>query len=115
MACYFIDEDNGFFQYLIQQVFNNWAKLSTVVTNEQNKDLQREMFLYTPYEFISPQIRTIPSFFKDWLVINQNKEVILDNNKVYHTLVEYNDNNIVMTLFKAYHTINNIEVGYKKL
>jgi len=40
MASYF--DDKFYFQYLMQQAFNNWATLSPTIYDERNKDIQRE-------------------------------------------------------------------------
>jgi hypothetical protein len=71
MASYF--DDREYFQYLMQQTFNDWTNLSPVIYNETNEGVQREMFLYTPITLVPKEYMDTPTFFKDWLSINKNK------------------------------------------
>ena len=104
--------DNTFFVYLMRQAYSVWNEFFSLYSISQSQ-YEMLIYLYTPYEFIPEEYRNRPSFFKDWLAINANKEVVLcgQGNDVYHTIVTYYANACLEV--KAYHTVNGDKVGYE--
>ena len=112
METYFVDIE--YFKYLMQQMFNNWNMLSTVIYNEPNLDIQRRMFLLCPYEFIRhQQCITNPNFYKQWLEYNKNIVVIVNGNERYHTQLKYDTGNIMKCLFVC-HTVDSKHTGFSQ-
>jgi len=64
--------DDGYFKYLVQQVFNNWSYMCTMVYSDFNDDLQWLFFSYSPYNFIPKHLLDNDVFMKRWNDINQN-------------------------------------------
>ena len=111
METYFVD--TMYFKYLMQQTFNNWNALSTVVYNEPNPDIQRRMFLSCPYEFILEPYNSKQSFRGEWLEHNKNTSIVVNGNETYHTHTEYYDNGVTKYIL-MYHTINEQRVGFRQ-
>jgi hypothetical protein len=103
-------DDEQFFSYLIQQVLDDWGNLKTVVYDEPNMDLQREMLLYVPYVFIPDYYKYKPTFLKEWIQNNLAKDVTVDNSEVFHIKAEYDT---AGNLFSCtiYETINGEKFG----
>jgi hypothetical protein len=104
-------DDPKFFVYLMQQILNNWNNLKVAVYEQTNPDIQREMYLHCPYEFVPETYMGKPTFSREWLEINKNRDVEVNGDELYHTVVKYNEKNIV-TYFIAYHTVNGKTKGH---
>jgi len=100
--------DQAFFVYLMRQTYKVWNSFYQHVPSLPD---ERLVYLYTPYEFVPEKYMNRPPFFKEWLEINANSKVVLNGNEVYYTDVTYYSNGQIDKL-KAYHTINEQEVGY---
>ena len=100
--------DHAFFVYLMTQTYTLWSEFFPYIHTLPD---ERLAYLYTPYEFVPEEYRQRPAFFKEWLEINANKEVVLNSNEDYHTEVIYYKNNQVKEL-KVYHTVDGVKVGY---
>jgi len=111
METYFVD--SKYFEYLMQQTFNNWNVLSTVVYDEPNPDIQRRMLLLCPYEFIRELYISRPTFFKQWLQHNINTKIVVNGSETYHTEIDTYGNGIIGYLY-VYHTINEQTVGFSQ-
>ena len=101
--------DNTFFVYLMKQAYDIWVEFYLYIPSLPD---DRLVYLYTPYEFVSRKHIDKPSFFKEWLTINANKEIVLTGKGTYHTKVTYHNAERIDKL-EAYHTINGKEIGYK--
>jgi len=99
--------DSTFFAYLISQAHGIWSAFHLHIPSLPD---DRSVYLHSPYEFVPGKYRNRPSFFKDWLAINHNKEVVVNGNEIYHTRVTYYDNGCLKE-FKTYQTINGKEIG----
>ena len=73
MENYFIDDN--YFNYLMQTVFDDWTTLSPAIYDEPNRDIQYNMFLHFPYEFIPIEYTSNDNFMKLWSDIPQNQNI----------------------------------------
>jgi len=87
-------DDDTFLKYLITEthiyiyIYPVWNEFYSHIGELPD---EREMYLYTPYQFVPDTYMNKPSFFNQWISINQNKNIILNNYEVYHTVVTYYD------------------------
>ena len=110
MESFFADE--AFFVYLMNQAYPMWDQFRPYIKTLTD---ERLIYLYTPYEFVfltTEKYMDRPTFFKEWLEINANKQVVLNGNEVYIRRLAYYDNGQVEKL-KAYHTVKGGEVGFR--
>jgi len=124
--------DDKYFKYLVQQTFNTWSSMCTMVYNDFNDDLQWSFFVHSPYDFVPKHLLDNNSFMKQWNKLNQNIITKVNNNsETYYNNVETFDkyNQKIITI---YHTINGksdigvtgqidnemnfgtVEIGYKR-
>jgi len=111
ILCFFMEaffEDNAFFVYLMQQAYGIWDKFYPDIKLLPD---ERLVYLYTPYELVPKRYMDKESFFREWLQINTNKDVILNGNRVYHTDVKYYPKRQVKE-FKTYCTVNGTKIGF---
>ena len=125
MESYF--EDDAYFQYLLRQMFDYWSSFgSEFLYGNLSPDIRRSVLLWCPYDFVPIEYIDNPTFFREWLINNENNEISVDqklsafnsdtnnkiNGKLYYTLVKrYSDGHVKeMT---SYHTERDIEIGYK--
>lgn len=113
MAIFF--EDDKYFNFLLQQAYDNWSSFKDYVEGLAD-ETQWEIYLHIPYEFVPKKFMDDASFYKKWIELNKNKEIILNGNEVYHTKVEYYPKfrNAIKSVV-IYHTINGEEIGYKQI
>jgi len=106
--------DDSYFNYLLEQVFDNWSDMSRIVYNNFDDDLKWAFFLQSPYDFIPNYLLDNELFMSQWEKFNQN--VIIKVNQgddiYYNNIESINDSN--NRTIQTYHTINGKEVGYKK-
>jgi len=85
--------DIEFFNYVMQQLLDNWSLLSYTIYNEINPDLQRDIFLHLPYQLIPQLHMKSYSFRNEWVNINNGKQITVNHVETYQTTVTYwNDN-----------------------
>jgi len=102
--CFFMEtffEDNSFFVYLMDQAYSIWNEFYPTISLLPD---ERLVYLYTPYELVPEEYMDKEGFFKEWLQINANKNIILNGNKVYRTIVNYYPKGQIKE-FNAYYTI----------
>ena len=100
-------EDKEFLIYLVSEAYKFWSIVTPYLPDDD------EVWLRSPYEFVPVNLRTQQAFFDDWLAINANKEVVLDDNRVYHTdLTYYDEGRKQKREVDIYHTVNEEKVGY---
>ena len=100
--------DNAFFVYLMDQAYSIWNEFYPIISLLPD---ERLIYLYTPYEFVPEKYMDRESFFKEWLHVNANKNIVLNSNEIYHTDVKYYDNGRIKEL-KIYLTIDGQKVGF---
>jgi len=71
-------EDAEFLIYLVSQAYRFWSIVLPYLPNDI------EVWLRTPYEFISANLKTQENFFDKWLKLNANKQIILNGDEVVH-------------------------------
>lgn len=106
LASYFLDEK--YFHWLLNQSYKLWTEVYPHI-KDLPSDIQKEIFLHTPYHFVPWDIMS-DSFFKLWLDINQGKVITLNGDEEYHTVVEYRNGYKTFTSFMI---IDEEEVGNK--
>jgi len=100
-------EDKDFLIYLVSQAYKFWSTIFPYLPDDD------EVWLRSPYEFVPVNLRTQQAFFDDWLAINANKQVVLDDDKIYHTdLTYYDEGGKQKREVDIYHTVNEERVGY---
>jgi len=116
---YFVD--SNYFNFLIQQLHNNWGYVFTAVYTSINPGLQREIFLHVPYDMLPQEYIDNEIFFGDWIKQNKNKTITLNTSTIYYCdvtgMVDFNNvydgtGSYTVTL---YHTICNKELGIHKI
>jgi len=122
--------DGSYFNYLVQQTFNNWSYMCNMVYNEFNDDLQWLFFVHCPHDFIPKYLLDNNSFMIQWDKVNWNTVIHVNNdNEIYYNNNEKFNNGIRDVT--TYHTVNSKtktqvengsivnyhakEVGYKKI
>jgi len=127
--------DDNYFKYCVQQVFNNWSYMCTMVYTDLNDDLQWSIFLHSPYDFIPKQLLNNSLFMTRWNDANQNtiikvnkgnetyynnvitmnyrKKCITTSHTVNNNQGEVNNNNNYVNHHNKNHHVK--EVGYKKV
>ena len=83
--------DHAFFIYLMGEAYTLWSEFFPRIRTLPD---ERLAYLYSPYEFVPEEYRQRPAFFKEWLSINANKEIVLNGDEVYHTFISYYDDNL---------------------
>ena len=112
VLCFFMETffaDSTFFIYLMQQAYDIWDEFYPNISLLPD---ERLIYLYTPYELIPDKYKNRESFFKEWLSINANKNIVLNGNsdEVYHTDVAYYPTGQVKEL-KIYRVINRVKTS----
>jgi len=100
-------EDKSFFVYLMSEAYKFWKQFLPYLHRLND----REMYLYTPYEFIPSSLRDQPVFFETWLEINKNSKVVLDDSKVHRTRLTYYKDSQQRKKLKIYHNVNGKKIG----
>ena len=100
-------EDKEFLIYLVSQAYKFWSTIFPYLPDDD------EVWLRTPYEFVPVDLRNQEKFFNDWLELNANKQVVLNDNEIYYTnLTYYDEGRKQKREVDIYHTVNDEEVGY---
>jgi len=100
-------EDKDFLIYLIPQAYKFWSIVAPYLPDDD------EVWLRTPYEFVPTNLRNQEKFFNDWLELNANKQVVLNDNEIYYTNLTYYDANKKQRKeLDIYHTVSGEKVGY---
>lgn len=92
MEAYFADDN--FFNYCLSQAYSHWVEFQLCISALPD---ERLFYLHTPYEFVPPKYINNSSFFKQWLAINSNKQIVItvsgaNNNsgdRIYYTTVTF--------------------------
>lgn len=79
--------DLDYFEYLLDEVYKMWDEFYPVIPTLPN-DLQREIYLYTPYHFLPKDLINNPTFFNQWLRITESK-ITLNGDQKYTTQVKW--------------------------
>ena len=100
-------EDKDFLIYLVSQAYKFWSIVAPYLPDDD------EVWLRTPYEFVPVNLRNQKKFFNDWLELNANKKVVLNDNEIYYTNLTYHDANKKQRKeLDIYHTVSGEKVGY---
>ena len=128
MYTYF--DNNDYFNYLLQQLFDGWCYLSTIVYSDITAELQWTILLHCPHDFL-PETECVNNdgFMKQWRKVSNNKIVSVNKNSVNsHNGNNSSNNNSNETYYVNYvlakksgkpeevvnyHTVNGREVGRK--
>jgi len=101
-VCFYMEsffDDQVFFGYLMKQAYAMWSKFLPLIDGCPH---DRQIYLYSPYEFVPVQYRESPIFFEEWLTINANKEIVLEGDVTYYNQVWYHKNKQVEKV-RCYH------------
>lgn len=77
--------DNIFFVYLMKQAYKMWQLFLPTILSLPD---ERAVYLYTPYEFVPANYMGKDSFFNEWLSINADRSVLLNDDNYYYTDVD---------------------------
>jgi len=85
----FYFDDNTFFTHLINQSYDIWSDLYSLIHALPNKHL---IYLHSPHDYVPSKYTHAhcPTFFKQWLQINENKTII-NGDETCFTDIEYYD------------------------
>jgi len=81
----FID-DNRYFEYLLQFIFDNWTQMSSVVYDGISNTLQYKILLSCPYDFLPDMYLGDDIFMKVWLSKPPHK-IIVNSSDMYEVNV----------------------------
>jgi len=112
MYTYFFDDD--YFNFLVEQLLNNWSYLYTVVFENVGFDLQRQILLCCPYDFLPDSYIKDKIFFNQWMQLNAGKVIIVNNIEEYYFALrdEIESNNT--EIYVVYHVVNGSTTGRTK-
>lgn len=79
---------NEYFSYLMTQAYRIWINFYPHIQHFSS-DIQREIYLHTPYQYIPSSYMMDDVFFKQWLTVNQNKSITLNKIDQYHVSMTY--------------------------
>jgi antitoxin component YwqK of YwqJK toxin-antitoxin module len=112
MSTYF--EDDNYFNYLLQQLFDSWSYLFTIVYSNITKELQWHILTHCPYDFLPSHFTKNARFIRQWEKINNNKVVTINGEDKYYINYQVNifsNTSYVSTELENYHTIGGKTVG----
>lgn len=110
METYF--DDQQYFQYLIQCAYWIWFEFHPHISSLVN---ERDIYLYSPYEFLPDNYKDNKQFFKEWRKMNENKMIEI-NGVIYRADITHPDHDQDKDVIGLYvcQIINGEEVGYAK-
>ena len=104
-------DDETYLKYLVSELLSNWSYMVTVPYTALNVDIQYDVFLYLPYEFVPERGEgwyfNNELFSKEWMKINTNSKIVVNGNEEHHCI---RDGKIV----RIYCTIDGQRVGSQK-
>jgi len=78
-------QDDVYFEYVLTQMFDNWSDMSYIINGDNiSSQLRYDIVLHIPYDWLPKSYLDDDIFVAQWLELNQNKNVIIDGNKIYH-------------------------------
>ena len=96
LSTYFCD--NTYFNYLVKQLLNHWSHLFMVVYENVNPDLQRQILLHCPHDFLPDKYINNGRFLLQWVTTfatdcqgqsqGQSQVVKVNNSMEYEIKVE---------------------------
>lgn len=101
----FLDDD-GYFQFLLKCLFDNWSTLNDVVYHNDNEAIQHEILVHIPYQLLPRHVKENSNFYKSWLPHNINTDKILDGKRYQVTVLKRHSNDQVKIL-RSLHVVNN--------
>ena len=107
LCTYFVDHD--YFNFLMSQLFNNWAQLFMVCYEDITLDLQTQILLRCPHSFLPDTCLNNKTFMNSWIQNNTNKQITVNNREVHHFEL-YNDLGY-SRIFSTYCTVDDKIVG----
>jgi len=105
-------DDKRFLAYLTEQTYKVWDEFLPYLPLFYE---DTEVMLRTPYEFLPAKLKTNHDFLYGeggWVNFNKNTQVILNGNKVYHTILTYYEDSHQWKKLEIYHTIDGEKVSY---
>jgi len=84
MYTYFIDDN--YFEYLMQKILDHWwsSGMSNMVYDDVNPDVQYDIFLRCPRDFIPDSLLSNKVFYDAWSSLNNDKKFNVNGNEVYY-------------------------------
>ena len=102
--------DPNYFSYLLKQLFDNWSYMFTIVYTDVPLELQREILLFCPYDFLPRQYIEDRGFFKQWNELNKNVVIEVNGNEQYYVNIETIHKDGVKEVVNS-HTVNDHGIG----
>ena len=112
MYSYFFDDN--YFIFIVEQLLNNWSYLFTVVFEHVNLDIQRQILLHCPHDFLPDAYLKDKVFFKAWMKINVGNSILVNGIEEYKFDISYTNYDASMITYEATHTVNGNTVGRTK-
>jgi len=120
---FFVDQQ--YFYYLLQQLFSaahlsvgtnlwfdHWSYMFTMVyTDVITTELQWEILVHCPHDFIPQAYIDNKKFFKEWQQLNKNKIIKVNDNQQYHVNREITNDDGLLAVHN-YHTEDGNRKGY---
>jgi len=107
-------DDNGYFDFLVEQVFTNWSYMCNMVYNEFNDSLQQAFFVLAPYAFIPKHALDNTHVMDRWEKLNQGVIInVNNNNEIYYNNIK-STNKFGLIETNTYHTVNGVEIGHNR-
>jgi len=125
MYTYFFDDN--YFDFLIQQLLNNWSYLFTVVfgttnssstefqSEQVNPNLQRQILLSCPYDFLPNFYLEDKLFFKQWRKANVGKVIVVNQLTSYKFTIDSSDHDNNKIFYVSSQHLDGDIIGRKKL
>ena len=99
--------NDTFFNYLMQQAYTMWNDFYPCINCLPDV---RMVYLHTPYELVPEMYMNTPSFFQEWIQINQNTKIAI-NGYVYSNNITYYDDGLNLKTMELITAINGCENG----
>jgi len=87
--CHYLD-DEDLFEYPLLLIRNCYCNYVEVIQSLYS-EIQRNVYLHLPYHLTPITIETDKTFFDNWLTINNNKDIIVENITYRSSLDPYTD------------------------
>lgn len=116
LASYF--DDDEYFRHLINYVCSRWYEVASVVIKYSNRDLRRKMFLYLPYSFLPEESRYNQVFFQEWLQLNENSKIGIENpnnGKITEHSISVNINEDGIKTTHIYSKVGEQIIGHERM
>lgn len=94
LEIYHITEDKNYFCHLMGQLHKFWTLLSPILYGDEvHPHVKQDIYLYCPYQVLPKSYLNNKVFFNEWLKLNLNKEIVLNDDQKFKYQQHIEDDN----------------------